>query len=459
MKKYRTHERLFEDQSSSSLQPILSSSSAGAGMQFEPPNPPFNHESRRASSTSTLQGSLSPFSSPNRSRVPSPTPFEPGLTSKGSNVSLSVNYVPAKFSGPGVGPRRRHRSSKPKGDLSPGGGVIPKMGGGVDAFRSGEARIGNTQDDEDDDGSQWTQGKNGHQKLKWNRFKWTLFVANVLLTLYSFAALIICLMTWFNVWHHADIIRVGNFDELVLSTFAASVGIFTCVIGWSGILLNNRCFLAIYTFMLWITFIFLLIPGYLTYKRRTFNLEGKVNAQWSQDLGQEGRLRIQNQLNCCGYFSPFVEATISQTCYARSILPGCKLAYINFERGLLKTWYTVAFALVPIHIGVIVAGLLCSNHVTYRFGKGMMPKAYRLSMTSMALIMENYASQLAEQYGDEIATDVLTRSRSNLQLSAMPTVPYTSPPGKGQPHTKSGGTRYDALRDKTPSEENTPGVI
>ena len=37
------------------------------------------------------------------------------------------------------------------------------------------------------------------------------------------------------------------------------------------------------------------------------------------------------------------------------------------------------------------AGLLCSNHVTYRFGKGMTPKAYRLDMSSMAVIMDNYA--------------------------------------------------------------------
>lgn len=80
------------------------------------------------------------------------------------------------------------------------------------------------------------------------------------------------------------------------------------------------------------------------------------------------------------------------------------------------------------------AGLLCSNHVTYRFGKGMMPKAYRLSMNSMALIMDNYAkfvlslfflmkrrvnvlfffspsdSQLAEQYGSDVASEILARS-------------------------------------------------
>jgi len=153
--------------------------------------------------------------------------------------------------------------------------------------------------------------------------------------LYSLAALVVCLLTWFDVWDNADVVRAGNRPELVLSTIAACVGIFTSVIGWAGILLNNRSFLAWYTFLTWITFAFMLIPGYLTYKRRTFNLEGKVNAQWSRMLGAQGRLRIQNQLKCCGYFSPFVEATISQTCYARSILPGCKLPYMQFERKVL----------------------------------------------------------------------------------------------------------------------------
>jgi len=48
------------------------------------------------------------------------------------------------------------------------------------------------------------------------------------------------------------------------------------------------------------------------------------------------------------------------------------------------------FSLVPSHLLIMTAGLF-SNHVTYRFGKWMMPKAYRLSMTSMAVIMDNYA--------------------------------------------------------------------
>lgn len=184
-----------------------------------------------------------------------------------------------------------------------------------------------------------------------------------------------------------------------MSTVASVVGVLTCLVGWAGILLNNRSFLAIYCLSTWITFLFLLIPGYLTYKRRAFNLEGKINAQWSQDLGSAGRLRLQNVLSCCGYFSPFVEATISQTCYARSVLPGCKLKFLEFERSSLKWWYAAIFGLVPLQILVMVAGLLCANHVTYRFGKGMMPKAYRLSTKSLAIIMDNYA-RLVDNYHD-----------------------------------------------------------
>ena len=179
------------------------------------------------------------------------------------------------------------------------------------------------------------------------------------LTLYSLAALIVCLLTWFDVWEKSFVIRTGNAPELILSTMTAIIGLFTSLIGWAGILLNNRGFLAWYTFLTWVTFAFLVSPGYMTYKRRTFNLEGKINAQWSRNINAKGRMLIQNQLNCCGYFSPFVEATVTQTCYARSILPGCKGPYILFEKALLAHWYKVVFALVPSHILIMVAGVLC----------------------------------------------------------------------------------------------------
>lgn len=189
--------------------------------------------------------------------------------------------------------------------------------------------------------------------------------------------------------------------------------------GWAGILLNNRAFLAVYTLFLWITLGLLVSPGYVTYKKRAFNLEGKTNAQWSRALGAEGRLRIQNKLSCCGYFSPFIEATVSQTCYARSLLQGCKSPVMNFEKMVLSRWYTVAFALVPVQLATIFSGLLCSNHITYRFGKGMMPKAYRLSLTSMAVIMDNYAQFVS-------TSDPVILNTQNLKQCTNPFLPWIS---------------------------------
>lgn len=268
-------------------------------------------------------------------------------------------------------------------------------------------------------------------KLRWNRFKWILFTTNLLVTIYSLVCLIFCILTWLNVWHHADIIRVGNTAELTVSTIASIIGVIASLLGWAGILLNNRGFLAVYTFILWILFAFICAPGYMTYKKRTFNLEGKINAQWSRDLGMDGRARIQNQLHCCGYYSPFVEATVTQMCYARSVLPGCKNPYLKFERMALERWYSVAFGLVPFQLAAILAALMCSNHVTYRWGKGMMPKAYRLDMSSMALIIDNYANQLADRLGGNNGG---TRSGTS------------TPPGYSAPPPHSGGhAHYTSL--------------
>ncbi|KAF8169049.1 hypothetical protein K438DRAFT_243712 [Mycena galopus ATCC 62051] len=321
------------------------------------------------------------FVSSSSSRSSSPAP-----SLAGSHLSLQINYVPSKFA-PGMRQRKGAAGTKIRG-------------GGVDAFRVGEARMPQA-NEQDYDGLEI--GANSGRKARWNKFKWILVCSNLIYTAFSLGALAFMLTVWFDVWEHADVLRVGNHLELVLTTAAAAMALLTAVIGWAGIVLNNRGFLAVYTFFLWIAFATLVIPGYLTYKKFAFNLQGKINKQWSEILGAEGRLRIQNSLECCGYFSPFVEATISSTCYSRSVLPGCKGLYMDYESVILKRWYIAVFACVPLTIGAIVVGLLCSNHVTYRFGKGMMPKAYRLSPESMAAIMDTYASQLAEQYGQETA--------------------------------------------------------
>ncbi|KAF9479647.1 hypothetical protein BDN70DRAFT_894757 [Pholiota conissans] len=267
-----------------------------------------------------------------------------------NNISLSVNYLPAKTSVSPVAPMgagARSRKKRPVDVIN-----IPKWGGGQDVFKSGEARM-------------------SEKRLRWNKFKWILFVTNTCsclgglvhyvhllqsLIVYSLGALLIVLLTWFDVFPHSDVVRIANRPELILSTIAACIGLLTCL-----------------------------------------NLEGKINAQWSRTFNASERLL---------------------TCYARSILPGCKLPYLRFQRVVLQRWYMGVFAFVPAQLAVMIAGLLCSNHTTYWFGMGMMPEAYRLNMGTMAVIMENYANQLAEQYSLEVAADILKRSQSNLDLAS-----------------------------------------
>jgi hypothetical protein len=93
-----------------------------------------------------------------------------------SSVSLSVNYIPHKFSDAMF----RQRKGFP---------AMPKLGGGVEAFRSGEARMPGA-NDEDYDGVQsgWLGAKDRQtgRRMRWTRFKWILFSANVLVSCCSF---------------------------------------------------------------------------------------------------------------------------------------------------------------------------------------------------------------------------------------------------------------------------------
>ena len=89
------------------------------------------------------------FSSPSPSLIMS----ENHSLASNSNVSLSVNYIPSKFSG------FRNRKGG-KHDYEPN---LPKEGGGLQVFKTSEARM--------------PQGK---RRLKWNKFKWVLLVTNSL---------------------------------------------------------------------------------------------------------------------------------------------------------------------------------------------------------------------------------------------------------------------------------------
>ncbi|KAE8222845.1 hypothetical protein CF319_g4025 [Tilletia indica] len=263
---------------------------------------------------------------------------------------------------------------------------------------------GDDQDYQEDDryvdstGLQGRSADRGSRKRRgrWNPFKWVMVLANLVLTLYAFAGLVGTLFTWANIFENAATVRVGNRAELILSTVAASLCLVAALIGWAGILLNNRAFLSVYTVFLWIAFVFIMAPGYMTFKRRMFNLEGKLNQQWSRGLTVDGRLTIQDELNCCGYYSPYVLASASGRCYARSLLPGCKARYMRFQRTALEYFYICAFGVVGPHLIIITVALLCSNHVTYRFGKGLTPEEYRLDEVTAELIKEQLRKQPPE---------------------------------------------------------------
>ena len=180
---------------------------------LDPPNAPF------ANTIGSNNGSLT------RSAASSALALGLNTASPGSDTnSLSVNYFPSKF-GRAPSPSL-HKRRNGKNDDDPNSNV-PKSGGGREAFRSNEARMPAENDDDYDGVDVHRAGATWTPRLRWNRFKWILFLTNIIVTAYSLVALIFCLLTWFNVWTHADVVRVGNRPELVTSTLATSVSLLT----------------------------------------------------------------------------------------------------------------------------------------------------------------------------------------------------------------------------------------
>lgn len=190
-------------------------------------------------------------------------------------------------------------------------------------------------------------------------------------------------------WDQADVMNVADNDVLILITLTASAMVFIALVGMSGVFMNSRPVLATYTLLLWPALLSLLAVGYISYKRATFSLDHKLNLSWSQYYTPLGRLLIQDSLHCCGFYSPLHEGTPSKRCYARSPLPGCKRNLYRFEHDNLGFIWSTAFALALLHLVNIVIALLCANHVTETFGKGITPKKYRLSGTDVRADAEN----------------------------------------------------------------------
>ncbi|KAJ7807339.1 hypothetical protein B0H14DRAFT_3881956 [Mycena olivaceomarginata] len=293
---------------------------------------PSRYDSRAMSTISQTDSTRHILGPPHRRRPPPPLP-QHLVGARTRTHSHTLNYLPSKFSCVMVSRRRNFEKD------SALGGMVPR-GRGVAAFRADAARMA-AEGDGDYNGvdvrrhslfpplSALTQ-----RKLRWTRFKSILFLANLVLSLYALALLVFVILTYQRTLPPPPVL------------------VLTAALGRGGVLLNNRGMLAVYTLLLWVS---LWADG-----------GAGINQQWSQQLGAQGRLTVQETLGCCGYFSPFVEATISTSCYARSALPGCKSAFRAFQEKTLVRWYTIAFGLVPVHIeGGTRSGEFASSLVVY----------------------------------------------------------------------------------------------
>ena len=76
-------------------------------------------------------------------------------------------------------------------------------------------------------------------------------------------------------------------------TVTGTLCVFTALVGYVGIILNNRTVLTCYNLLLWVTFAMVASIGYVSYRKNKWNIDGKLSYQWHYDLTSNGRTRIQ----------------------------------------------------------------------------------------------------------------------------------------------------------------------
>ncbi|KAH8114782.1 hypothetical protein DFH11DRAFT_1877594 [Phellopilus nigrolimitatus] len=252
---------------------------------------------------------------------------------------------------------------------------------------------------------------------RWSGYKWSLLLSVFSLFGYSIAALIYSILTWYQTWEHADVMLVADADVLILITLSASLLLLAALVGITGTLLNSRPLLAIYAILLWPALVSLLSVGYVSYKRAAFSLDLKLNLAWSQWYTDSGRTAIQDSLRCCGFADPLHEAAFGPRCFPRTQLPGCKGPLLRFERANLGTLWRLVFAAVPLHIVNIIVSLLCANHVTHSFGKGLIPKQYRLRGADVRADAHRLLEHFARDGGVTRIPPPMARTESGIGFS------------------------------------------
>jgi hypothetical protein len=242
-----------------------------------------------------------------------------------------------------------------------------------------------------------SQGLGVDRVGQWTLQKWCLLASVTTVFLLGLTFLVFSILTWFagksasyctsDVLPHFDLIAypaapvvlITDSPALILVTFSSSLLLFASLVGVTGTLLNSRPILAVYVLLLFPSFISFVSVGYVTYKKATFSLDAKASEAWNLWYSAGARTVLQGALGCCGWAGPAHGSAPSGACYPRSPLPGCHGTLVRFELEVLTSAWGTVFSLVPLHLANIFVGLLCANHVTHRFGKGLTPARYRLT--------------------------------------------------------------------------------
>ncbi|KAG0255593.1 hypothetical protein DFQ27_006184 [Actinomortierella ambigua] len=181
---------------------------------------------------------------------------------------------------------------------------------------------------------------------RWTRSKWMLILTVMIMMAYSIAGLVI---------------SVGFLTKLCLA--GSALGIVTGIIGTIGIWRENRVWLSVYNLLLWIAFVLYTAIGYVAFLRAKDFLRTNVQNEWLHEYTRQQRLLVQHELKCCGYYDATSAAAYDLRCFPGTVLFGCQHKYNMFEKNTLKDFWMTSFALVPVELFVMIAALLCSNHV------------------------------------------------------------------------------------------------
>ncbi|TFY80700.1 hypothetical protein EWM64_g3310 [Hericium alpestre] len=121
----------------------------------------------------------------------------------------------------------------------------------------------------------------------------------------------------------APVLLISDSSVPILLTIYACLLLLSSITGIAGTLLHSRSILAVYALFLFPCLIAMASIGYVSYRKKHFSLDRKLNEDWNVWYVPGARTVIQNGLQCCGWTSAAHVSVFSRTCYARKLLPGC----------------------------------------------------------------------------------------------------------------------------------------